>query len=662
MPESKQHALSRIRPPRVHITYDLEVGQAVEKKELPFVIGILSDLAGDNHSTLPPLKERKFTLIDRDNFNDIMKALSPRLVLSVQDCVTEGSAKKTPDADALQEEDGTDNSKIAIELLFQHIDDFGPLSIVNQVPPLKNLHATRTRLRDLVSKLDGNDAFEKEMRRIFFSPELLLQLQSEMNQRDTPRIDEIIQKSNILRDPEQQTYNRDLVKEFVRQLSQHSGYAPSDTYSFLMTALARVDEAISLQLDEILHHPSLQTLEGSWRGLHYLVFNTETGSRLKLRVLPIRRKEIINDLEKAIEFDQSCLFKKIYEEEYGTFGGNPFSCLLGDFSFGRSGQDVDILMGLSGIASAAHAPFLLSASPHLFDMDSFCDIGAPRDLAKAFDSTEMIRWNQFRATEDSRYVALFLPRVLMRQPYGTQTLTVEGLNYEEFVEGEKNDKFCWGNPAYVMAQRIGYAFSLYGWTAAIRGVEGGGLVENLPLYTFKTTRGDLNVKCPTEVAITDRREKELSDLGFISLCHCKGKNYAAFFSGQSTQKPKLYNLEEANANATISARLPYILNASRFAHYIKAIIRDKIGSFASRQEVALYLQNWLAQYILLSDFGNNTVKARYPLREGRVEVLDVPGNPGAYQAVIFLRPHFQLEELTVSLRLVAALPAPVGGA
>jgi len=286
-------------------------------------------------------------------------------------------------------------------------------------------------------------------------------------------------------------------------------------------------------------------------------------------------------------------------------------------------------------------------------------LGKPRDLAKIFESLDKIKWKSFRESEDSRYVALMLPRVLMRLPYGANTLPVEGLNYEEVVDGKTQKTFVWGNPAYMMGQRITNAFALYGWTAAIRGVEGGGLVEGLPSYTFKTTEGDLALKCPTQIAITDRREKELSDLGFVAFCHCKGTDKAAFFGGQTAQKSKKYNLPQATANSTLSSRLPYILAASRFAHYIKVIMRDKIGSFMSKTEVQKYLQTWIANYVLLADEAPQELKARFPLREARVDVFDVPGEPGKYRATVFLRPHFQLEELTTSLRLVAELPPPV---
>jgi type VI secretion system protein ImpC len=386
-----------------------------------------------------------------------------------------------------------------------------------------------------------------------------------------------------------------------------------------------------------------------------LVSNSEINSRLKIRVLSITKDELNNDLSKAIEFDQSALFKKIYEQEFGTLGGTPYSCLVGDFDFGPSQSDIALLRNISTLAAAAHSPFIGAVSPNMFHLDAFTSLPVPRDLSKIFEGSELAAWNGFRETEDSRYVNLLLPRVLMRLPYGSNTTPCKEFSYEESVDGKDNQKFCWGSPAYAMAQRITAAFAQYSWTSAIRGVEGGGKVEGLPAYSYKTSNGDVELKCPSEVAITDRREKELSDLGFISLCHAKGTDYAVFFGAQSTQKAKTYNLPAATANATISARLPYLLNASRFAHYIKMMIRDKFGSFMTASEVEIYLQNWLADYVLLSDNAQQSLKAKYPLREGKVTVVEDPSSPGSYKAVLFLRPHFQLEELTVSLRLVAKL-------
>ena len=389
--------------------------------------------------------------------------------------------------------------------------------------------------------------------------------------------------------------------------------------------------------------------------------NSETGTMLKIRVLNASKKDLLRDLQKAPEFDQSALFKKVYEDEYGVFGGEPFGALIGDYEFGKHPEDIELLEKVSNVAAAAHAPFLTAADASLLNLDSFTSLGQPRDLAKIYDSTEFAKWKSFRQSEDSRYVGLCVPHILMRLPYGRDTKPVDGFNYEEGVDGTDHSKYLWGNAAYALGARLTTAFAMYGWCAAIRGVEGGGLVEGLPAHNFRTDEGDIALKCPTEIAITDRREKELADLGFVPLVHCKNTDYAAFFSVQSAQKPKLYDKEAANANARLSAQLPYILAVSRFAHYLKAMMRDKIGSFMSRAECERFLNDWIMNYVTADDTAGPTIKAKRPLRDARVEVAEVPGKPGAYRAVAFLRPHFQLDEIAVSLRLVAELPPSTRG-
>ncbi|MEO4049215.1 type VI secretion system contractile sheath large subunit [Pseudomonas sp. CAU 1711] len=471
-------------------------------------------------------------------------------------------------------------------------------------------------------------------------------------------LDRIIAEGRMAHDDSQQAYARDMLAEFATQVLDEGMVVDKDTVAMINERIAQIDELISAQLNEILHNPEVQQLEASWRGLHFLVMNSETSSRLKLRLFNVSQKELLSDLEKAVEFDQSVLFKKIYEEEYGTFGGHPFSLMMGDYEFGRHPQDVALLEKLSNVAAAAHAPFIAAASPRLFDMSSFTELAVPRDLAKVFESLELIKWRSFRASEDSRYVSLVLPHVLLRLPYGPDTKPVEGMNYVEDVNGTDHSRYLWGNAAWALTQRITEAFARYGWCAAIRGVEGGGAVEGLPAHTFTTSAGDLALKCPTEVAITDRREKELDELGFIALCHKKNSDLAVFFGGQTTNKARVYNTNEANANARLSAMLPYVLAASRFAHYLKVIMRDKIGSFMTRDNVQTYLNNWIADYVLINDNAPQEIKAQFPLREARVDVSEVAGKPGAYRATVFLRPHFQLEELTASIRLVASLPPP----
>jgi type VI secretion system protein ImpC len=405
-----------------------------------------------------------------------------------------------------------------------------------------------------------------------------------------------------------------------------------------------------------MHNPIFQKLEGSWRGLKFMLDHSETSDKLKIKVFNVSKKELLRDLQRAPEFDQSALFKKVYEEEFGVFGGAPFSALVGDYEFGRGPEDIELLEKVAQVAASAHAPFLTAASPEMMNMDSFTNIDGPRDMAKIFDSSEYAKWKSFRQSEDSRYVGLCLPHTLMRLPYGKGGITADGFNYEEGVDGTDHSKYLWGNAAYSLGTRLTAAHAEYGWCAAIRGVEGGGLVEGLPTHNFTTDSGDVALKCPTESPITDRREKELADLGFIPLVHCKDTDYAAFFSVQSAQKAKLYDKEAANANARLSTQLPYILAMSRFAHYLKAIMRDKIGSFMSRDDCQKFLHKWIMQYTIGDDNATQAMKAKYPLREAKVEVVDVPGKPGAYRAVCFLRPHFQLDELSVSLRLVADLP------
>ena len=471
-------------------------------------------------------------------------------------------------------------------------------------------------------------------------------------------LDQIVEQGRFGTGAQARDRGKDLVKEFVAQVLEGSMTVAKDAEMMINARIAQIDHLLSIQLNEVIHHPAFQKLEGSWRGLKHLLDHSETGVGLKIRVLNVSKKELLRDIEKAPEFDQSALFKKVYEEEYGVFGGAPFGALIGDYEFGKHPEDMALLEGISHVAAQAHAPFVSAAATDLFNLESFTSLDAPRDLAKIFDSTEYAKWKSFRQGEDSRYVALCLPRTLSRLPYGKETKPIDEFGYEEHVDGTDHSKYLWMNAAYSLGTRMTNSFSLYGMCVAMRGVEGGGLVEGLPTHNFYTDEGDLALKCPTEVPITDRREKELADLGFVPLVHCKGTDYAAFFSVQSCQKPKLYDTDSANANARLSAQLPYLMACSRFAHYLKAMMRDKIGSFMSREEAETFLNRWITRYVTPDDSATPAAKAERPLREARIDVSEVAGKPGVYRAVAFLRPHFQLDELTVSLRLVADLPAP----
>ncbi len=474
-------------------------------------------------------------------------------------------------------------------------------------------------------------------------------------------LDQVISETRAGRDEESREQSKREIATLVEEVLQGTLRVSKNLETSINTRIADIDELISKQLNQIMHHEDFQKLEASWRGLHFLVASSETSPMLKIKVLNSTKEDLRRDLERASEFDQSTMFKKIYEEEFGTFGGAPFGALIGDYEFGRAPQDVAMLEKISNVAAAAHAPFFSAANSTLFNLDTFTDIGVPRDLSKIFDTVEYAKYKSFRDSEDSRFVGLTLPHVLMRLPYGPDTVPVEAFNFKEDVDGKDHKKYLWGNAAYSVGTRLTDAFAKFGWCAAIRGVEGGGLVEGLPTHTFRTDEGEVALKCPTEVAITDRREKELSDLGFIPLVHCKGQDYAAFFGMQSCQKIRKYDTDAANANARLSSQMQYIMATSRFAHYLKAMMRDKIGSFMSRSDCELFLNRWISNYVISSDAATQADKSKFPLREARVEVSEIAGKPGAYRAVAFMRPHFQLDELTASLRLVADLPQSARG-
>jgi len=470
-------------------------------------------------------------------------------------------------------------------------------------------------------------------------------------------LDQIVEQGRFS-DASARERGKGLIKEFVAQVLEGSMTVARDADQMITQRVAQIDHLISLQLNEVLHHPSFQKLEGTWRGLKYLLDQSETGTMLKIRILNASKKDLLRDLQRAAEFDQSALFKKVYEDEFGIFGGEPFGALIGDYEFSKHPEDLELLEKVSQVSAGAHAPFLSAASPELLNLQSFTGLDQPRDIAKIFDSTEYAKWKGFRQSEDSKYVCLTCPRVLMRLPYGRDTKPVEGFSFEEGVDGTDHSKYLWGNAAYALGARMTQAFAQSNWCTAIRGVEGGGLVEGLPSHTFRTDEGDVALKCPTEIAITDRREKELADQGLVPLVHCKGTDKAAFFSIQSCNKPKVYDSDAATANARLSAQLPYMMATCRFAHYLKSMMRDKIGSFLSRDDCWRFLNRWISQYVTQDDKADQATKAKFPLREARVDVEEIKGKPGCYRAISYLRPHFQLDEISVSLRLVADLPEP----
>lgn len=453
------------------------------------------------------------------------------------------------------------------------------------------------------------------------------------------------------------------VRTLAEQALASTVVVSEDVIRTVEAIVAEIDKKLSEQINRVMHHEDFRQIEGSWRGLHYLVSNTETDEMLKIRVLNIAKKDLHKTLKKykGTAWDQSPVFKKMYEEEYGQFGGEPFGCLLGDYYFDHSPQDVELLGEIAKIGAASHCPFISAAAPSVMQMESWRELANPRDLTKIFQTPEYAAWRSLRESEDARYIGLAMPRFLARLPYGAKSSPVDEFDFEEDTEAADSNKYIWANSAYAMASNITRSFKIYGWCSRIRGVESGGAVEGLPVHTFPTDDGGVDMKCPTEIAISDRREAELAKNGFMPLLHKKNTDIAAFIGAQSLQKPAEYDDPDATANANLAARLPYLFAISRFAHYLKCIVRDKIGSFKERSDMESWLNSWITQYVLSNpESAGEETKARYPLAAAEVVVEDVEGNPGYYTSKFYLRPHYQLEGLTVSLRLVSKLPSLKG--
>jgi type VI secretion system protein ImpC len=456
---------------------------------------------------------------------------------------------------------------------------------------------------------------------------------------------------------------QDLVRTLVEQALAGTVTFDRNLTRTINQAIGEIDKKLSTQLNAIIHSEKFLKLEGSWRGLNYLIMNSETGTQLKIRMLNATKRELNRDLTKAVEFDQSQLFKKIYENEFGTPGGEPYGALIGDYEWTNHPDDVETLRLISNVAASGFSPFISAAGAGMFGFSDWTELSRPRDLAKIFDTVEYAKWRSFRDSEDARFVNLVMPRVVARLPYGRATKPIEEFSYEEapydesgVARSQKHQDYCWMNAAYVMGARLTDAFAQHGFCVAIRGAEGGGKVDNLPSHLFTSDDGDMDAKCPTEIGITDRREFELSNLGFLPLCHYKNTDYAVFFGGQSVQKPKKYDRPEATANAAISARLPYLMATGRFAHYLKVMGRDKIGSFMEAKDCEQWLNRWINNYVNTNEKAGPESKAKCPLREARIEVKEIPGKPGSYNAVAYLRPWLQMEELTTSMRMVAQIP------
>jgi type VI secretion system protein ImpC len=472
-------------------------------------------------------------------------------------------------------------------------------------------------------------------------------------------LDALLQKEFRPKTDEAKEAVEKAVRTLAEQALAQTQLIGADVVQSITAMIAEIDKKLSEQVNQILHHPDFQKLEGAWRGLHYLVNNTETDEMLKIRVLNISKVELGKTLKryKGTAWDQSPIFKRVYEQEYGQFGGEPFGCMVGDYFFDHTPPDVELLGEMGKVAAAAHCPFIAGAGPTVMQMGTWQELADPRDLTKIFTTPEYAAWRSLRESEDSRYIGLAMPRFLSRLPYGAKSSPVPEFDFEEETAGADHSKFTWANSAYAMATNITRSFKMYGWCSRIRGIESGGSLEGLPVHTFPTDDGGVDMKCPTEIAISDRREAELAKNGFMPLIHKKNSDFAAFIGAQSLQKPAEFDNPDATANANLSARLPYLFAACRFAHYLKCIVRDKIGSFKERDDMQRWLNTWIMNYVDGDPINSSeATKAKRPLSAAMVTVEEVEGNPGYYTSNFFLRPHYQLEGLTVSLRLVSKLP------
>ena len=674
MAQSHQKFIARNRAARVQIEYDVELYGAEKKTQLPFVVGVLADLSGRSEEALPAVADRKLLDIDIDNFENRMTAICPRVAFVVPDTLRR-------------------EGDLAVDITFDSMDDFAPAAVARKVGVLAELLAARQQLVNLMSYMDGKSGAEELISRVLrdrdagvvraqprlerggtFGLMTTNSREEELKAEQAPAkrdgfegaligeedFSRLIEKEFRPRTHDAKLALEDAVRTLAREALAHQDLLQADAAKSIGDIVAALDRKLSLQLNMIMHHEDFQKLEGAWRGLHYLVNNTETDEMLKIRFMNISKAEVGKTLRRyrGTAWDQSPLFKRFYEEEYGQFGGEPFGCLVGDYYFDHSTADVELLGEMAKICAAAHTPFIAGASLNLMELASwqgFTGVGA---LAGRIATPEYAAWRGLRESDESRYIGLAMPRFLARTPYGAATMSIDDFDFEEEAGDGDHGKYTWCNAAYAMAVNITRAFKLYGWCARICGIESGGAVEGLPTHRFPSDDGGFDMKCPVEIAIGDRREAELAASGLMPLVHRKDSDFAAFIGARSLQKPFDFDDPEATANAILGARLPYLFACCRFAQYLKCLVRDRIGSFKERQDMERWLQQWIENY---SDpdpaNSSETTKAQKPLAAAEVHVEEVEGNPGYYAARYFLRPHYQLEGLTVSMRIVSRLPS-----
>src|SRR5688500_4463267 len=639
---------------QTRIAYDVELNGSVETKELPFVLGVLADLSGSPAEPLPPFEQRKFVQVDQDSFRLFMGSISPRLALQVENKLS------------------CDGGNIAMELRFYTPEDFEPDGLVYQIDPLRKLVEARASLTALLAKTEGKVELRERLEEVINSPGLSLKAelkqsntryqtiadvkqlgsfrdarpaeQDSTSDEDLSLLDQIFRDYQSNGDEYQRDQSRDQIATLVEEAMQGSLVMSKNFETAINARIAEIDRLVSAQLNEILHTSEFQRLEGTWRGLHRLVHRSKTGPLLKIRVCNVSKRELLKDQE-THAFPTSVLFKRVCEEEFGSFGGTPYCVLIGDYEFRNDPRGMALLKKIARVAAAAYAPFIAAASHELFEVKSFSELSRSHDLSRTFNATQYAKWRSFQESEEARYAGLVLPRVLMRLPYGPDTHPAETFRFIEDVDETDQSKFLWGNAVYSFGTCLTADFANDRWCGGLVGPEGGGLVPCLPLYYHETDHGQVESKCPTEIAITDRLENELSKLGFIPLVHCKETDYAAFFSMQSCHKlrMRISSFDVPEADVHLSTQLPFVFATARFVHYLNAIVRDRVGAFRNSEECEDYLNAWIAGYVLSNDSASSKEQAQRPLREAHIGVSEVPGRAKTFTATISLKPHFQLE-------------------
>jgi type VI secretion system protein ImpC len=615
-----QKKLSRVRPPRVRIVPSLSEGNDTSAIELPFHIAVIANLGG---GTTQPYRERRFVEIDRDNFDSVLQSMRPLLRFSVEDKLSE---------------DSTDVEMLSVDLNFKSMDDFSPGRVAWQVPQLAQLLNLRKNLRQLRDMINRDSKLDELLTQALYNPKP-----------DTPIEDlseRIACESRVL-GAEAMAAAKDCVAEFLRQVLEGEMAVCQNVEATILARMAQIDYLLSAQINEILHHSMFQKLEASWRGLAYLVFQGETSSNHRMYVLNAKKREIVDDVRAAADFRDTDLYSRV-SEPLDTLGGAPYGCIVADYSFDASPESFETLDELARMARAVQSPLLTAPDTSLLDTP---DARRP----PAISPDVAVRWNEFRRTEQARYLVLVQPRMLLRLPYGRDNVVIEEFAYEESVDGTDSSRYLWGNPAWALAARISAAWTAYGWCAAIQSSEGGGLVEGLPLHMFRTDEGDLGTHPPTEIVVTERAEGELFDMGFCSLCHYRYRGEAVFPRVPTCRLPGGFLDAEANWNDRFGSQLPFVLAVCRFALAVRVFIRDNRGRFSSPQSCEEAVNRWISGYVLLDENAAGTTKAAFPLREAKVGIQSMPAGDH-WRAALFVRPHFQLEGLTTSLRVLVDLP------